>query len=381
MVSGLSRRRLLQGLSGTCAFLAERPAAAQRPAVRKTVYAWYPMRFGNWNTSSLQWDAITHICYRSVTLQGDGTLANTDAHPPKAFVDMAHENGVKVSVLAWANTAQDTDSYLASHAQETAQSLLQYVRAHGLDGIAYDDERIRKTNSLTGGPSGPLVSAFFEKLQETVKAANPTCHIAFAAPPVISPNDRYGASWLDWPSIAQAVDAIVPMIYTASPPSIGWTTSPEPLAGSRAGGPTVARDVVTLMEDYYRALGDHRSKLLLGMNSFPFRGYEFQARTAERLAPTLGPGKPQPFEYLEAQAARYGKRWDSEQQAAWYVYREGDHFVQGWYDDNHSWAAKLDYVNRQGLGGIGIWAVDGANDSPEMWEMLRAAFAGPKSKV
>ena len=29
----------------------------------KTVYVWYPARFGSWETSSIEWDAITHICF------------------------------------------------------------------------------------------------------------------------------------------------------------------------------------------------------------------------------------------------------------------------------------------------------------------------------
>jgi spore germination protein YaaH len=224
---------------------------------------------------------------------------------------------------------------------------------------------------VTAKPNRPLVNTFFQHLYQAFKSASPDYHIAYAAPPVISPHDRFGADWLDWPAIAGAVDAIIPMLYTANPPSIGWTTSPEPLAGSKATAQTVSRDIVTLMGDYYNALGAQRSKLLLGINAFPWAGYEFRCRAADRLAPTVGAGKRQPWDYLDAQAKVYGKRWDSKQQAAWYVYQDGDEFVQGWFDDERSWAAKLDYVNQEQLGGVGMWVIDGANDSPAMWNMLR----------
>ncbi|HET8546970.1 MAG TPA: hypothetical protein VFL57_03160 [Bryobacteraceae bacterium] len=85
---GVPRRRFVQGTLGTAAagVLAQaRKAKAQQtaPVVQKTVYAWYPARFGTWNTSSIQWDALTHICYRSVVLQADGSIAKPAGNPPR----------------------------------------------------------------------------------------------------------------------------------------------------------------------------------------------------------------------------------------------------------------------------------------------------------
>jgi hypothetical protein len=88
------------------------------------------------------------------------------------------------------------------------------------------------------------------------------------------------------------------MLYTANLPSIGWATSAQPLAGSKATDRTVDRDVVTLIGDYYNALGDQKGKLLLGINAFPWRGYEFRCESAARLAATLDRGTLQPFDYL-----------------------------------------------------------------------------------
>jgi spore germination protein len=373
----LHRRSLFRGaLAGAGALLAQRKARAQAAtAMQKTVYAWYPSRFGTWNTAGIQWDAITHICFRTLDLQADGTVGKPAGNPPAAFVDEAHAHGVKVCVLAWSTSQRNTDSYLANHASETVQGLLSYVRENRLDGISYDDETIRAINSVTSGASGPLVTEFFKILYQEFKSANSDYHVSFAAPPVISANDRFGSTWFDWASIAGSVDAIVPMLYTANPASIGWATNAQPLAGSKQTGATVPRDVVTLMGDYYTELGDQKSKLLLGMNSFPWAGYEFRTRTADRLSATAGAGKTQAFDYMESQAVTYGKRWDSKQQSAWYVYQDGDQFVQGWYDDDDSWAAKLDYVNQEGLGGVGIWVLDGLNDSPQMFDLLRANFA------
>src|SRR6266545_332636 len=100
----IHRRSLLRGALGAGALLADRKARARQlaqPQVQKTVYAWYPARFGTWNTSSIQWDAITHICFRSVNIQADGTVARPAGNPPQAFLDEARSHGVKVCVLVW----------------------------------------------------------------------------------------------------------------------------------------------------------------------------------------------------------------------------------------------------------------------------------------
>ena len=341
--------------------------AAPIPAApaRRSIYAWYPARFGTWNTASIRWSALTHLSFRSVVIRGDGSLATTAGKPPRDFVERAHRHGVKVTVLVWADKREDSDSYLARHGAEAARNLAAYVRGNGLDGLAFDDEQPRATNNGTGGPNAPLLGAFFERLRD---ALPPPLHRAYAAPPVISARDRFGASWIPWDRIVPAVDAVIPMIYTANPPSIGWSTNPEPLEGGGSTPQTVTRDIVTLMRDYLVAVP--RAKLLLGINAFPFAGYEFRCRTEQRLSPTLGPGRRRPFAEMEAQARLHGARWDEAQQSAWYAFREGDAWVQGWYDTARSWRAKLAYIDRQGLGGAGIWVLDGAGDSDAMWEMI-----------
>ncbi len=357
------------------------PARAQDASIpRPTVYAWFPARFGSWATDGLDWEAITHVCFRSVVFNGDGTLQYPAGNPPRGFVRQAHDHGVKVCVLAWSNNRQDTDSYLARYPQQASESLLAYVRQNELDGVNYDDERWGQTNGVTGGPTSPLLSRFLHTLNDTFKSANSSYHVSFATPPVISANDRFGVHYVDWPDLIQAVDAVIPMLYTVNPPSIGWTTNPQPLAGGGFTAGLVARDTVTVMSDFYMAAGWNRNKLLLGISSLQMGGYEFRCRTAQRNSPILAAGTRRPLDWLEQQAAIYGRRWDYLQQSAWYCYKEADHFVQGWYDDAAAFRAKLDYANSRGLGGVGMWVLDGTADHPEMWPALRAAFLAPREQ-
>ncbi len=95
---------------------------------RRTVYAWFPARFGSWKTDSLQWDCLTHLCFRSVELTADGKLRRVSGNPPKDFVDTAHRHGVKVTVLVWSRSRADSDGYLARAPQEAASNQLAYVQ-------------------------------------------------------------------------------------------------------------------------------------------------------------------------------------------------------------------------------------------------------------
>jgi spore germination protein YaaH len=117
-------------------------------------------------------------------------------------------------------------------------------------------------------------------------------------------------------------------------------------------------------------MGGQKRKLLVGI-SLDFGGYEWRCRTDTRLSPILGTGVWRSLEACEEQVRRYGRRWDESQQSPWYCYKDGDVFVQGWYNDLASWRAKLEWIKAKDLGGIGVWILDGANDPPERREALR----------
>jgi hypothetical protein len=270
-------------------------------SARPIVYAWFPTRFGNWKTDGIAWDGITHLCFRSVELQGDGTLRLPAGDPPAAFVETAHRHGVKVTVLVWVARPEDSDTYLAKSPQQAADSLLEYVRRNRLDSVNIDDETLREFNAMVGAPNRNLVTRFFRILSKTFKGANPAYHLSFAAPPVISRDDRYGVPWLDLRAIAEAMDAIIPMGYTMNPVSIGWTTNPEPLGGGGKAGTTTTRDIKTMVHDYLEAMGGQKRKLLPGV-SVDFGGYEWRCRTDLRLSPILAKGVPKTLAECEEQA-------------------------------------------------------------------------------
>ncbi len=354
--------------------LAQTPQESSPTAIHPTVYAWFPEHFGSWKTDGIEWDCLTHLCFRSIELTAEGHVRRVSGNPPKDFVETVHRHGVKVTVLVWTGSRADSDGYLAQFPQEAANNLLAYVKENNLDGVNIDDEQMGETNVVAHAPNRELVTRFFQILAKTFKSANPDYHITFAAPPVIAKTDRFATTWLDLKAIAEVVDGIIPMGYTLNPPSAGWATNPEPLGGGGHAAWTTTRDFETMVCDYLEAMGGHREKLLAGV-SLKLGGYEWRCRTDQRLSPTLGNGVWHSLAECEVKAIEHGPRWDDAQQSAWYCYRDSDAFVQGWFNNARAWRAKLDWVKGQGLGGIGIWVLDGANDPLETWQALRQ-FSG-----
>lgn len=353
----------------------ETPTAGNRR--RRTVYAWFPRDMNNWDTSAIDFSALTHICFRAVVLQPDGTIKpgwGTTPERVRALVKEAHEHGVKVTVLAWGTNAANSSKYLANCPEKTAKSLLEYVKANDLDGVNIDDETWRETNTETGRSNREPVTHFFRLLRKEFKAAGADYHISYASPPVVSSKDRYGAAWIDYAAVADEIDAFAIMSYCLNPPTIGWTGSAQPVAG---GGKVTghARDYATLVQDYLDATGGRKEKLLLGISNTR-GGTEWTCRTERPLSPIVGKPKKLAPEEARANAEEYGRRFDPLQKAPWYRYKRGDRWVQGWYEDDESYGAKLDLVERYDLGGICIWVVDGSKEPPSTFRLIRERLKG-----
>lgn len=364
-------------LMAACALLVLRLASAEAlgraqggVAAKRTVYAWFPREFNNWDTTAIDWTALTHICFRSVVLQPDGTLKEPVARANvKELVDEAHGRGVKVTVLVWGTDSEGSSKYLVRHQDRAVESLLGYVRANNLDGINMDDETWREQNAETKGSNRELVTQFFRRLRKAFKGAGPDYHITWASPPVISPREtRYGESWVDYRAVAELVDGFAIMSYTMNPPTIGWTTGKQPVGG---GGKVQGhpRDYVTVIQDYVEATGGRNDKLLLGIWN-DYGGTEWTCRSDEPLSPIVGKPRKLSPEQARANAAKYGRRFHPEQKVPWYCYRQDDRWVQGWYEDEESLAAKLELVEVHDLQGVCIWVLDGANEPPSTFDLI-----------
>ena len=350
------------------------------PAPKRVVYGWFPAdmdpkKNNDWSTAALDWSTLTHLSFRAVLLKGDGSVVpgyGTTPERVRKLVEEAHRHNVKITVLAWGVSAEASSSYLADHAQKTVDGLLEYVKTYNLDGVNIDDETWSKGNLKTSGANRELVTSFFKLLHEKFKAAHADYHLTWASPGVIAPSDKFGASWPDYKAVSDYIDGYTVMSYIMNPPTIGWTGSQQPVGGGGKVGDH-ARDYETLIKDYLAATGGRKDKLILGIGN-ERTGTEWDCRTDQPLSPILG--KPRTLTAAEARAnaEKHGRKFDPKQQAPWYCYAKGDAFVQGWYEDEQSLAAKIKLFRDQDLAGVCVWVLDGVREPADTFTSIRKYF-------
>ncbi len=336
--------------------------AASAPAAlnaRPVVYAWFPRNLDDWDTSSIDWSAITHISYRNIVVTADGALSwTTSPDKVKALVTEAHRHGVRVTVLVWSDSSRISSAYLAECPGKMAQSLVDYVKANDLDGVCIDDESCRPTNRVTNRPNRELVTNFFALLRQKLKAARADYELAFACP--CTPKGEY--AWYDWPGIAEQVDHLAIMSYCVTPLHLRQTAGFQPIAGGivaaeRPGRPSWTRDYTHVVQDFVEAVGPkNRNKLLLGIDIQRI-GAEWRCASDRPHAEALAGARKIQLEEATAKAAKYGRRFDPLQQTAWYCYRDGKDYVQGWYDDDQTLAMKFKFARQANLGGVCLWVL------------------------
>jgi spore germination protein YaaH len=143
--------------------------------------------------------------------------------------------------------------------------------------------------------------------------------------------------------------------------------------------------------DRFTSFGIPRRKLVMGL---PLYGYEWPVASdepgAERVAPgepgaeRVAPGVIVPYAAdpdvvpelprAREQAERHGVLRDPVSGSPYYVFRRPSGWVQGWFEDAESLAAKIEFVRARGLGGVALFPL--AYGIPELFEALREAL-GP----
>jgi spore germination protein YaaH len=326
-------------------------AVAGPPRVAREVLGFLPY----WVSSpQLRWDLMTELLWFAVSAGPDGSITNLRGWPDLQLIETAQRNGVRVTLVVTNFDGASLTSLLSSPSARSRliEELLTQVQRAGADGVNIDFEGVPAAQKHN-------LSAFMTALTDRFHTVLPGSSVTICTPAV----DWSGA--FDYDVLAENSDGLMIMGY-----GYHWSGSSRagPVAPLRGG----SRNLEWTVADYLHYGGAYnRSKFILGL---PWYGYDWPTSSLEPRATTTGSGKSVTYSAARSAALQHGRLWDELGVAAWYRYLAGAQPHQAYYDDAVSFAQKLELINREDLGGLGIWALGYEGQRPELWDAIEAAF-------
>ncbi len=318
---------------------------------RREVHGYHPYWLGA-AYERYDWSLLSTVAFFALELSSFGEITGAHGWPWHGLVAAAHAGSTRVVVTATQFSPAELTVLLGSarHRAAAVQNLVDAVREGGADGVSIDFE------GVPGSQKANLVT-FAGELRAALDDAIDDAYLSIATPAVD------WANAFDYDELAARADHLVVLAY-----NYRWSGSETtgPVAPVVGWGP---HNVTWTVQDYVR-WGAPRDRLLLGV---PYFGYRWPAVTDLAGALTRGAGTARTFAQARGEAAAHRLRREPSSGSPWYAYDSGG-WVQGWFDDATSLAAKYALVADQQLAGIGVWALGYDGNRPELAAALREAF-------
>ena len=328
----------------------------QRSSLRDpshVVFGYHPY----WNGvawESYNYDILSHVAWFGLAMNNSGNITDSHGWPITGLVDLAHSHGVKVivTVTNFDNSGIGTLLGNATYRQNAIDNLITRVTQGNADGVNIDFEFVpssARTNFNT----------FIHDLTEAFHDQLPGSEVSIAMPSVD------WSSAYDYDYLSDNCDGLMIMAY-----GYYWSGSDNAGPASPLYSGLSNWHISRTLDDYLTKTGDDGSQLILGL---PWYGRDWPVSSAAMNAPTTGTGSSIIYPSAESNALSNGKQYNSEVEAAWYNYNNGQQH-QVWYDDSTSLARKYTYAKDLGIKGIGIWALGYDGGRPQIWGGLSDVF-------
>jgi spore germination protein YaaH len=359
------------GSGTTSAVTSSGTTSALPNGLRKEVFGFLPYWMLS-STDSMNYQLLSTIAYFSVGAGWDGYLVKSTSTGWSGWnstqmtdvINRAHARGVKVvltvTMMAWDSTSRSRMATFLRSATYRARLVSQVaaaVKARGADGVNLDFE-----------PVASAERAYYTSFVRQMKAGLVSAGAGAYLTADVTGGAATWASGYDVSALVAsgAADRLFVMGYDYN------------YSGSaRAGGvapidsPYVL-DVNTSMSDFLSEVSG--SKLIWGV---PYYGRTWT--TTSNVLNAVSSGADSDSYYYTghlAQAAKYGRLWDSVGKVPWYRYWSSadSSWVEGYYDDATSLAYKYDLINERSLAGTGMWTLLMDSGRDELWRLLANKF-------
>ncbi|MCB0397745.1 MAG: hypothetical protein KDD36_13905 [Flavobacteriales bacterium] len=310
----------------------------------------------NYNLSML-WG----ISYFSYTIQPEtGNYKSIHQWKTTALIDSARAANCKV-FLSVANFGSENNATFLKNpkAQNTLiDSLSRLLALRSADGINIDFEGVSKESKTS-------FTNFIIEISKRLKQDHPNYQISLCL---------YAEDWNDIFDI-KTVDPYVDFYTLMGYDYYGGfskTTGPvTPFNWSEIFGNGLKSSI-----EYYQKKGVHPKKLIVGL---PYYGAEWNTKKSQPGSMVAEFRDNPPYSAIRKiyiDSLHTPVKFDSISSSTYLIVKEGDHgYRQIFFEDSKSLSIKYDWIKKNKLGGVGIWALGYDNGYSELWDLLAEKFS------
>ncbi|MCB9218221.1 MAG: T9SS type A sorting domain-containing protein [Ignavibacteriales bacterium] len=325
----------------------------------KVVFGYYPdWEYLNSAHNNFRYDLLTHIAAFDFTVSASGQISNPAGWPWTNVINDAHENGVKVIMVAVNFNSSEIHGLLTNSFTRWAfmVAVQSKIKQYNLDGVNVDFE------GLNSADRGVLINEFMQELSDSVHSIDPELEVSFAAPAV---------NWGGWQlnGLAMACDYLFIMGYDFYG---SWSTNTGPTAPLLSGSAYNVTNTVNV--EYATTTTFFPDKLILGV---PYYGPHWTTQSTSEGSSVIEFQNSVRFREAQGESETHGTKWSNTFKNPWYNFVENSTNHQVWFDNDSSLGLKYDLAIKKNLKGIGMWALgyDGTRD--ELWNLIEEKFSIP----
>jgi spore germination protein YaaH len=306
------------------------------------------------------------LSYFSYSIQPEtGNYKSIHQWKTTAMIDSAQASNCKV-FLSVSNFGKDNNTVFLKNprAQKTLlDSLSNLLALRSANGINIDFERVSKKDKKS-------FIKFIVEISKKLKKVNPDYMISLCL---------YADDWNDVFDI-KAIDPHVDFYTLMGYDYYGGfskTTGPvTPFNTSSSYGNGLKNSI-----QYYENQGVHLDKLIVGL---PYYGAQW---VTEKETPGAKVSKfidHPPYKNIREfyiDSLQTPVRFDSISASSYLIVNDGDNaYRQLYFEDKKSLSIKYDWIKKNKLGGVGIWALGYDNGYSDLWDLLAEKFSEESEK-
>jgi len=340
----------------------------------------------NWGYTSWNWSLLSTVAYFAIHIADDGTLVSDsglttwNSSVVTGMMSTAHASAAKVLLTIDLQDFAAGNPHMCAglaNRSTTVSQTVAAVRARGADGVSVDYEGLNGT-CPNGETARSMMVDFVSQLRAALGIGSYLSVSTYAS----SASDPLG--FFDIAGMGPYVDSFFVMAYDLE--YANYRRSPTycytfclgptaPLSGYYYNDTSTASEYVSVVPASQVILGVpyYGRKACVGSAALnPYPAGPVSADTYLDLAAEITDPSVLPGSYV-SRVDTYDpagqEKWDTWWNTSLGCEREL------YIDDAASLGLKYDLVNRYGLRGAGIWALNYGGGAPELWNALRSHFA------